>query len=223
MASGSNLLDFSIVAAREGNTPQLTFIRQNCGSFQPAGALDGARPGSSCGTSLAIRASTFKFLSARSASEKRSRELPKVHGHCREWPFPPPFPVTIGGCVCAGYGRSWSRRCGVAWLGVPTPPRSWPSVPCASALRRLQPIEVRTLRRRMLPSREALKLEKAKRLDEAYKEFDAAARLAPNNVNYLTALAMTREQLIFRPLATGQCRPRQADAKWRPRPNFAAP
>ncbi len=43
----------------------------------------------------------------------------------------------------------------------------------------------------------ALKLEKAKHLDEAYKEFDTAARLVPNNVNYLTALAMTREKLVF--------------------------
>ncbi|MGB7585092.1 MAG: hypothetical protein WBM11_09625 [Terriglobales bacterium] len=43
----------------------------------------------------------------------------------------------------------------------------------------------------------ALKLEKAKHLDEAYKEFDTAARLVPNNLNYLTALAMTREKLVF--------------------------
>jgi general secretion pathway protein D len=43
----------------------------------------------------------------------------------------------------------------------------------------------------------ALKLEKAKHLDEAYKEFDTAARLIPTNVNYVTALAMTREELVF--------------------------
>jgi general secretion pathway protein D len=42
----------------------------------------------------------------------------------------------------------------------------------------------------------ALKLEKAKRLDEAYKEFDTAARLVPNNVSYVTALAITREELV---------------------------
>lgn len=49
----------------------------------------------------------------------------------------------------------------------------------------------------------ALKLEKARRLDEAYKEFDSAARLVPNNISYLTALAMTREQLISDHLQRG--------------------
>jgi general secretion pathway protein D len=43
----------------------------------------------------------------------------------------------------------------------------------------------------------ALKFEKAKHLDEAYKEFDTAARLVPNNVSYVTALAVTREELIY--------------------------
>ena len=43
----------------------------------------------------------------------------------------------------------------------------------------------------------ALKLEKAKHLDQAYREFDTAARLVPNNVSYVTALAMTREELVF--------------------------
>jgi len=49
----------------------------------------------------------------------------------------------------------------------------------------------------------ALKLEKAKQLDQAYKEFDTAARLVPNNVSYLTALAMTREELIFNHVQRG--------------------
>jgi hypothetical protein len=49
----------------------------------------------------------------------------------------------------------------------------------------------------------ALKLEKSKHLDEAYKEFDTAARLVPNNVSYLTALAMTREQLVFNHVQRG--------------------
>ncbi len=44
----------------------------------------------------------------------------------------------------------------------------------------------------------ALKLEKAKHLDEAYKEFDTAARLVPTNVSYITALAMTREELVYK-------------------------
>jgi general secretion pathway protein D len=49
----------------------------------------------------------------------------------------------------------------------------------------------------------ALKLEKAKHLDQAYQEFDTAARLVPNNVNYLTALAVTREELVFNHVQQG--------------------
>ena len=49
----------------------------------------------------------------------------------------------------------------------------------------------------------AVKLEKARRLDEAYVEFDAAARLAPRNPDYITALAMAREQLAYEHLERG--------------------
>ncbi len=49
----------------------------------------------------------------------------------------------------------------------------------------------------------ALKLQKADRFDEAFKEFDAAARLAPKNVEYVTALAMVRQQLVFDHLRRG--------------------
>jgi general secretion pathway protein D len=49
----------------------------------------------------------------------------------------------------------------------------------------------------------ALKLQKAERFDEAYEEFDAAARLVPRNVEYVTALAMVRQQLVFNHLQRG--------------------
>jgi len=49
----------------------------------------------------------------------------------------------------------------------------------------------------------ALKLEREERIDEAYQEFDTAARLVPRNLNYLTALAMTREELVSRRLKRG--------------------
>jgi hypothetical protein len=49
----------------------------------------------------------------------------------------------------------------------------------------------------------ALKLQKADRFDEAFKEFDAAARLAPKNVEYVTALALVRQQLVFDHLRRG--------------------
>ncbi len=49
----------------------------------------------------------------------------------------------------------------------------------------------------------ALKLEKEKHTDEAYHEFDTAARLVPRNVNYLTALAVTRQELVSAHLKKG--------------------
>jgi len=49
----------------------------------------------------------------------------------------------------------------------------------------------------------ALKLQKAERFDEAFEEFDTAARLVPKNVDYVTALAMVRQQLVFDHLQRG--------------------
>jgi tetratricopeptide (TPR) repeat protein len=50
---------------------------------------------------------------------------------------------------------------------------------------------------------QALRLEKGNHLDQAYKEFDTAARLVPNNVSYVTALAITREELVFKHIQQG--------------------
>ena len=49
----------------------------------------------------------------------------------------------------------------------------------------------------------ALKLQKAEHLDEAFEEFDAAARLVPKNLEYVTALAMSRQQLVYDHLKRG--------------------
>lgn len=49
----------------------------------------------------------------------------------------------------------------------------------------------------------ALKLQKTDRFEEAFREFDAAARLTPRNVEYVTALAMVRQQLVFDHLRHG--------------------
>jgi general secretion pathway protein D len=43
----------------------------------------------------------------------------------------------------------------------------------------------------------ALKLQKAEHFDEAFEEFDTAARLVPKNLEYVTALAMVRQQLVY--------------------------
>jgi general secretion pathway protein D len=66
----------------------------------------------------------------------------------------------------------------------------------------------------------ALRLEKEKRIDEAYQEFDAAARLVPGNVDYLTALAVAREELVSQHLKKGnddleKGRPIEAQAEFR--------
>jgi general secretion pathway protein D len=49
----------------------------------------------------------------------------------------------------------------------------------------------------------ALKLQKDERFDEAFEEFDTAAQLVPTNVEYVTALALVRQQLVFDHLQRG--------------------
>jgi general secretion pathway protein D len=49
----------------------------------------------------------------------------------------------------------------------------------------------------------ALKLQKAERFDEAFEQFDTAARLVPKNLDYVTALALVRQQLVFNHLQQG--------------------
>jgi general secretion pathway protein D len=51
--------------------------------------------------------------------------------------------------------------------------------------------------------KQALKLQKDKHPDEAYDEFQHAARLSPRNLNYITALDMAREELVYDHLQQG--------------------
>ena len=48
-----------------------------------------------------------------------------------------------------------------------------------------------------------LKLQREKRQDEAFESFETAARLAPKDVEYVTAREMTRQQLVFDHLTRG--------------------
>ena len=48
-----------------------------------------------------------------------------------------------------------------------------------------------------------LKLENSKRLDEAFVEFEQAARLLPGNVEYVTARELARQQLVFNHVEQG--------------------
>jgi general secretion pathway protein D len=49
----------------------------------------------------------------------------------------------------------------------------------------------------------ALKLQKNGKLNEAFPEFEAAARLAPKNLDYVTAREMARQQLVYNHLQSG--------------------
>src|SRR6476660_2803773 len=42
-----------------------------------------------------------------------------------------------------------------------------------------------------------LKLQRAKLQDQAFDQFEAAARLSPKDVEYVTARELTRQQLVF--------------------------
>ena len=48
-----------------------------------------------------------------------------------------------------------------------------------------------------------LKLQSARKLEEAFSEFEGAARLIPQNVDYVTAREMMRQQLVFEDVERG--------------------
>jgi general secretion pathway protein D len=54
-----------------------------------------------------------------------------------------------------------------------------------------------------------LKLQRQKRQDEAFDEFETAARLAPRDVGYVTARELTRQQLVFDHLQRGNAEMRE--------------
>lgn len=69
------------------------------------------------------------------------------------------------------------------------------SVPC--------PISRADVKKAKAAFHKALQLERERHLDEAYDEFDTAARLVPNNIDYVTALAVTREELVSQHIKQG--------------------
>ena len=54
-----------------------------------------------------------------------------------------------------------------------------------------------------------LKLQREKRQDEAFDQFETAARLAPKDVEYVTARELTRQQLVFDHLERGNAEMRK--------------
>ena len=55
-----------------------------------------------------------------------------------------------------------------------------------------------------------LKLQREKRQDEAFGEFETAARLAPKDVEYVTARELTRQQLVFDHVQRGNAEMRES-------------
>jgi len=84
-------------------------------------------------------------------------------------------------------------------------PQSLLTIPCAQAAPSVASCDPSPadLKKAKSAFSRAVKLEKARRMDEAYAEFDTAARLAPKNADYITALALVREQLAFDHLERG--------------------
>src|SRR5271157_5894579 len=81
-------------------------------------------------------------------------------------------------------------------LAGDTPPATVPSLcsnsPGASACQG----PVKDLKAARQAFARGLKLEKSQNLDQAFYEFEEAARLVPQNVEYLTAREMTRQHLV---------------------------
>jgi len=82
-------------------------------------------------------------------------------------------------------------------------PKGVVALPCAQASNPACNSSPQDLKKAKAAFSKALKLEKAKHTDEAYEEFDRAARLVPGNVEYVTALAITREELVSEHLKKG--------------------
>ena len=61
----------------------------------------------------------------------------------------------------------------------------------------------RDLKEADLAYAKGVRLQRGKRLDEAFDQFETAARLAPKNFEYLTAREMTRQQIVFEHLERG--------------------
>lgn len=113
-----------------------------------------------------------------------------------------------------GYNRSMRVRLGWFILVIALCPPAAPAadqpqnlliLPCAQAApadHTCNPSKA-DLKKAKADFSRAMKLQKEKRFPEAFEEFDAAARLSPKNVDYVTALAMVREQLIFDHLQRG--------------------
>src|SRR5271167_794685 len=84
-------------------------------------------------------------------------------------------------------------------------PPSLPLVPCPGASPSASPCtpSKAELKEAKTAFAIGLKFQHSQHLTEAFDQFEAAARLAPQNVEYVTAREMTRQQLVFDHLQQG--------------------
>ena len=82
-------------------------------------------------------------------------------------------------------------------------PQNLAVLPCAQASEPACNPSKADLKKSKTAFERALKLQKAERFDEAFEEFDTAARLVPKNLEYVTALAMVRQELVYDHLKRG--------------------
>ncbi|PYX11739.1 MAG: hypothetical protein DMG85_04640, partial [Acidobacteria bacterium] len=78
-------------------------------------------------------------------------------------------------------------------------PSNLPVLPCAQALSQAPGCNPsrKDLKLAKKAFDQGLKLQSAKRTDEALEQFEMAARLAPQAVDYVTAREMARQQLVY--------------------------
>ena len=86
---------------------------------------------------------------------------------------------------------------------LPCAPGDSSAAPCVSSKKDLKDAKA--------AFNKALRLQHLKRDDEAFDQFQIAARLAPRTLDYVTALEMTRQQLVYRHLDHGNAEMLQHD------------
>jgi general secretion pathway protein D len=98
-------------------------------------------------------------------------------------------------------GWIWALVLGAVCLAADQPP-GLPAVPCGGSSNPCQPSS-RDLKDAKQAFSHALKLQKSSRAEEAFAEFENAARLVPQNIEYLTAREVVRQQLVSDHLRRG--------------------
>jgi len=142
-------------------------------------------------------------------------------GYPAKWYFPPLFPVTIVFPMHRAWPISVLLLTVAAFCADP-PNDATTLLPCAQGSPGTAPCQPskKELKEAKKAFDRALKLQKTNHQQEAFDEFEKAARLAPQNVGYVTAREMARQQLVYHRLERGndallKNRPVEAMAEFR--------